>query len=137
MGKYWAAIFLPDRVDAARKNVAPRKKGRFKKIDIRQWDARQLPLETGSIDKVATNLPFGKQVGAKTELAALYPALIAELGRVLTGNGRAVLLSSEYDLVKESVRQQPTLAIVRGYSVSVLGQWGRIYIIDRTPGKGE
>jgi len=44
--------------------------------------------------------------------------------------GRIVLLSSEFDLVKETVRQRPRLTITTGYSVAVLGTWGRIYIID-------
>ncbi len=43
---------------------------------------------------------------------------------------RIVLLSSEYDLIKEEVRKLPRLTITTGYSVAVLGVWGRIYIID-------
>jgi len=124
----------PERVDAARKNVrGSRRKpgaGDTSQPDIRQWDARQLPLDTASVDKVATNLPFGKQLGRDVPPARLYPAVLAELERVVRPGGRIVLLSSEFDLIKETVRQRPRLRITTGYSVAVLGTWGRIYIVD-------
>ena len=124
----------PERVDAARKNVrGSRKKpgaGDTSLPDIRQWDARQLPLDAASVDKVATNLPFGKQLSRDLPPERLYPGVLAELERVVRPGGRIVLLSSEFDLIKETVRQRPRLNITTGYSVAVLGVWGRIYIID-------
>jgi 23S rRNA G2445 N2-methylase RlmL len=119
----------PNRVEATKQNLF--QKDWVKAALIREWDVRQLPLNTYEVDKVVTNLPFGKQVGQKVNLAELYAAFFAELTRVLKPNGRAVLLTSEYDLLKETMRQQPKLEVVRGYSIAVLGQWGRIYIVDR------
>jgi 23S rRNA G2445 N2-methylase RlmL len=119
---------LADRVQAARQNVPGGQ--RDQRIVIRQWDARQLPLENASVDKVASNLPFGKQVGSPAELPKLYLETLRELQRVVRPGGRIVLLSSEFDLMKESVRQTPRLNITSGYSIAVLGQWGRIYIIN-------
>ena len=124
----------PERVDAPRKNVRGNRKkpgaADRSQPDIRQWDARQLPLDTASVDKVVTNLPFGKQLGRDITPERLYPAVLAELERVVRPGGRIVLLSSEFDLIKESVRARPRLSITTGYSVAVLGVWGRIYIID-------
>ena len=123
----------PERVDAARKNVrGTRKKPTAgdKLPDIRQWDARHLPLEDASVDKIATNPPFGKQLRGTQTPAKLYPPILAELQRVVRPGGRIVLLTSEYDLIKEEVRKLPRLTITTGYSVAVLGVWGRIYIID-------
>lgn len=122
----------PERVEAARKNVRDRRGGRLPELEIRQWDARHLPLEDNAIDKVATNLPFGKQISGGGGPARLYPQVLAELARVVRPGGRIVLLSSEFDLVKEQVRALPNLTITTGYSMAVLGQWGRIYIIDVT-----
>ncbi len=133
-GRILAGDIDQERVDAARKNVrgSRKKPGASDRAqpDIRQWDARQLPLEDASIDKVATNLPFGKQLRGNQTPAKLYPAVLAELQRVVRPGGRIVLLSSEYDLIKEEVRKLPRLTITTGYSVAVLGVWGRIYIID-------
>jgi len=119
---------LPDRVKAARQNVLGRR--RDERIVIREWDAQQLPLDDATVDKVATNFPFGKQVASKAELPRLYRGILKELERVVRPGGRIVLLSSEYDLVKDTVRQLPHLRITTGYSIAVLGQWGRIYIVD-------
>jgi 23S rRNA G2445 N2-methylase RlmL len=119
----------PERVEAARKKLF--QKEWVKAVLIREWDFHRLPLNTYEIDKVVTNLPFGKQVGQKEDLAKLYSAFFAELARVLKPGGLAVLLTSEFDLLKETMRQQPKLEVVRGYSIAVLGQWGRIYIVER------
>lgn len=123
-----------DRVNAARQNMPQARKGRKKReLTIRQWDARQLPLDDGSIDKVATNLPFGKQVGSRQKLEGLYTDLFSELQRVVKPDGRIILLSSEFDLVKSRIRTQPKLQIVTGYSIATLGQWARIHIVNRLP----
>jgi 23S rRNA G2445 N2-methylase RlmL len=125
---------VPDRVNAARQNMPKPRKGHKKRsVNIRQWDARQLPLEDASINKVATNLPFGKQLGTRQELSTLYTAVFKELERVVKPNGRIVLLSSEYELVKSCIRDRPLLHIVTGYSVATLGRWGRIHLIEHTP----
>lgn len=114
-------------VEAARQNLAGLGTG----WRVSRWDARRLPLAAESIDAVATNPPFGKQIGSRREIEHLYPAFMAELARVLKPGGRAVILSSQYELLKEAVRQQSGLQIVRGYSVAVLGEWGRIYLLKK------
>lgn len=120
-----------ERVAATLANVSGQRKEPPRAFTVVQANASRLPFSAGRIDKVATNLPFGKQIGSPQAIAALYPAFFAELERVLRPGGRAVVLSSEFDEVKEAVRQREELSILTGYSVAVLGQWGRIYIIER------
>jgi 23S rRNA G2445 N2-methylase RlmL len=115
-------------VEAARQNL----EGMGKGWRVSRWDARKLPLAAASVDAVATNPPFGKQIGSRQDVERLYPAVVAEIVRVLKPGGRAVILSSQYELLKEVVRQQAGLEIVRGYSVAVLGEWGRIYLLKKT-----
>ena len=103
-----------------------------KPFTVRRWDACQLPLDANSIDKAATNLPFGKQIGSIQEVKRLYPCFFAELERVLKPNAYATVLSSEYELVKSSLRQRAKLQIITGYSIAVLGQWGRLYILKKS-----
>lgn len=121
-----------DRASATCQNLAARRKDIHQKaIAVAQWDGRALPLATGTINKVATNLPFGKQIGSREALSQLYPAFFAELERVLQPDGRAVILSGEYELVKQAVRQHDGLQIISGYSIAILGQWGRVYDLTR------
>lgn len=130
-GQMLAGDIVRDNVWAARQNVEALRKEPPSSFSTLQADTARLPLATGSITRVATNLPFGKQIGSPKALKKLYPAFFRELDRVLGANGRAVVLSSEYDLVKTAVRACPNLEILTGYSIAVLGQWGRIYIIRR------
>jgi tRNA (guanine6-N2)-methyltransferase len=51
---------------AAATNIGPRHKPR----QLFHWDARRLPLTEGSVNKVATNLPFGVKIGNPRELPA-------------------------------------------------------------------
>jgi 23S rRNA G2445 N2-methylase RlmL len=127
-----AGDIVRDHVWATRQNVEALRKEPPGNFSTLHTNATQLPLATGSITKVATNLPFGKQIGSPKALKKLYPAFFRELERVLGGNGRAIVLSSEYDLVKDAVRTCPNLEILTGYSIAVLGQWGRIYIMHRS-----
>ena len=54
-----------------------------------------LPLATSSVHKILTDLPFGKQFGTLKDNEELYPAVLAEMSRVLRPGGLAVLLTSQ------------------------------------------
>jgi tRNA (guanine6-N2)-methyltransferase len=131
MGPYaelWGGDLSPDSLKAARQNLDTL----GQPYTLRKWDAAALPLDDASVDKAATNLPFGKQIGSATEIKSLYPQFFKELARVLKPSGRATVLSSEYELIKRAVRQAAGLEILTGYSIAVLGQWGRVYIIEKS-----
>lgn len=81
------------------------------------WDARQLPLADGSVDRVVTNPPWGRQVVVDEQIAALYAKVCAELERVLGLGGRLVLLTSLPQLV-----QFERLQMVGQTEISLFGQ---------------
>ncbi|KAM6256361.1 tRNA (guanine(6)-N(2))-methyltransferase THUMP3 isoform 2-T2 [Porphyrio hochstetteri] len=65
-------------------------------LDIIQWDICNLPLRTGSVDIIVTDMPFGKRIGSKKKNWDLYPACLMEMGRICTpGTGRAALLTQD------------------------------------------
>lgn len=117
----------------SRHNLAANWPAQTRPPHLLQWDAGRLPLATASLDKIATNPPFGKQIGSPQIVKQLYPRFFAEMERVLRPGGRAVVLSSEFELIKAVMRERPGLELLTGYSVAVLGQWGRIYMIRRRP----
>jgi 23S rRNA G2445 N2-methylase RlmL len=63
-------------------------------ISLTRWDARKLPLEDGEVDKVAVNLPFGKQIADESLIPGLYREVLAEIARVMRPGGRLVVLAA-------------------------------------------
>ena len=108
----------PTAVAATRTNIGPR----YQPIAIRQWDARNLPLGDGSVDRVVCNLPFGKKIGEPHALRPLYAGFAREVARVLKPGGVAVCLTSERTLLAEAFGAWPVLYMERVYPVEVLGQ---------------
>lgn len=117
----------PQALEAAVANIGPR----FKPRQLFRWDARHLPLLPGSVNKIAANLPFGVQIGDPRENPALYRAVVSEMDRVLTADGRAVLLTSAAELLRSIVRDCPGLHIRHVHAVNLLGQQATIYVMAR------
>ena len=95
---------------------------RHKPRDVYHWDARQLPLPHQSVDKVATNPPWGRQVGSVFELRTLYASAFAEIDRVLRPNGVVAVLSSEWNAIKSALAQTNLTLIEQIKDIAVLGR---------------
>jgi 23S rRNA G2445 N2-methylase RlmL len=130
MGRYRQLLGGDIREEAlavARANVGPR----YKPIELRQWDARRLPLDAGSVSAVAVNLPFGKQIGTPEHNRTLYPAFLREMARVMRPEATLVALTSDARTFMASLERVSGLARGATYSVRILGQAARIYVVER------
>src|SRR5262245_9162043 len=67
--------------------------------NINAWDARALPIPSGSIDRIVSNLPWGRQVTIDSSLALFYRDVCAEMRRTLAPGGRIALLTNAPQLV--------------------------------------
>jgi 23S rRNA G2445 N2-methylase RlmL len=117
---------------AAQENIGRQHRPR----ELLLWDAGRLPLAAGSVDRVASNLPFGKQLGRPRELPILYQRFAAELDRLLSPDGRAVLLTSEIRTLRAALQGQEGLALGRNYTVDLLGQPATIQLVERAHQQG-
>jgi 23S rRNA G2445 N2-methylase RlmL len=81
------------------------------------WDARRLPLADGSIERVVTNLPWGRQVVVDEQIADLYARVCQEMERVLAPSGGLVLLTSQPQMV-----QFERLKALEQTEISLFGQ---------------
>ena len=94
------------------------------------WDARSLPLEQGSVSRIISNLPFGKQIGSHAQNISLYAQLATEFRRVLTPDGLLVTLTSE-DRLWESTLREHGWRINKKVVLVVLGQPASIFVVKR------
>ncbi len=104
---------------------------RHKPRDVFHWDARRLPLPDQSVDKVATNPPWGRQVGSVFELRALYESAFAEIDRVLRPNGLVAILSSEWNAIKDALAQTNLTPIEQIRDIAVLGRRADIFVAQK------
>ncbi len=118
----------PAALAAAQENIGRQHRPR----ELLLWDAGRLPLASGSVDRLASNLPFGKQLGRPRDLPVLYRRIAAEMERVLSAQGRAVLLTSELRTLRAALQGQEGLALGRSYSVNLLGQPATIQLAERS-----
>lgn len=70
------------------------------------WDAANLPIRTGIVDAVVSDLPFGRQCLSSSKLQQLLPLMMNEMARVLQPcSGKMVLLCGHYKVVIEVLEE--------------------------------
>lgn len=100
---------------------------------LARWDARNLPLAPASIDRVASNLPFGHRVGHGPVVRNFYRRLLPELARVLRPGGRAGLLTSRRRWLGRSLFDNPELRLDRRMRIILGGKEAYIFLVSRVP----
>lgn len=131
----YAALYGGDRdamaVASTRANARAAQLG----IDVRQWDALDLPVADERIDVVLTNPPFGKNsVIAGDDPDAFYGRLLAEVWRVLRPGGRLVLLTSQVGAFNRAARAlYSRLVVHERLSVLVRGGEATIFVALKLP----
>jgi len=94
-------------------------------------DARRLPVRSGAVDRVLANLPFGKRVGSHRVNEDLYPGALREIARILPGGGRAVLLTDDKRLFRETVQRTPLLRVIKEVVLARGGLHPSAYVVSK------
>ncbi|WP_147139206.1 TRM11 family SAM-dependent methyltransferase [Stackebrandtia albiflava] len=118
-------------VRSTRENLA----GAHPPVTLWRGDARALPLPDDHVDRVVANLPFGKRVGSHRGNTTLYPAALAEIARVLTRTGRAVLLTEDKRLFTETVQRTRGVRIVKQITFTTGGAHPSAYVVTTRRGR--
>ncbi|TVR22230.1 MAG: methyltransferase domain-containing protein [Anaerolineaceae bacterium] len=100
-------------------------------IALIQGDATKSPFPHGIADVITADMPFGQLVGSHDMNRKLYPAVLSEIHRVLSSDGRAILLTHEVRLMSRITadRQWITESIIK---VNLRGLHPRIYVLRKT-----
>lgn len=120
----------PEAIDAASENLLNVKR----QLSVTQWDATRLPIPSRTVSRIASNLPFGRQLSASDDLRGLYTRFMREADRVLEPGGRMVLMTSQTGLLRTVLRRYGRLRCDESYQVSVLGTRATIFCIDAAYG---
>ena len=115
----WGGDINQDAVTAAHINAAQANVD----VHIQRWDARALPISTGSVDCVISNLPWGRAVSTDGSLSSLYQEIGEVIERVLAPGGRTVLLTNLPDLI-----QFKRLKCDQQLEISLFGQMPKISV---------
>jgi 23S rRNA G2445 N2-methylase RlmL len=101
------------------------------RCELHPWDVRNLPLPDSSVSAITADLPFGHLVGSHAANLTLYPALLAEAGRVARPGARAALLSHELRLMERLLADSPSWALEGLTRVDVGGLLPGIFLLRR------
>ncbi len=104
---------------------------KHKPREIHHWDAKHLPLPSESIDKIATNPPWGRQIGSPSELRTLYQSVFAEMDRVLKPNGCVAILTSEWKVTRQALEKTNLTLIEQIKDIAVLGRRADIFVAQK------
>ncbi|AKU18633.1 TRM11 family SAM-dependent methyltransferase [Luteipulveratus mongoliensis] len=119
---------------AARQNLAPL--APLATWNLVRGNAGRLPFAADSVDRVVSNIPFGKRVGSHRGNVELYPLFLRELSRVLTAKGRAVLLTEDKRLFVESVQRTAGLRVIKEIEFETGGLHPSAYVLVRGRSSG-
>ncbi|KAK5872389.1 hypothetical protein PBY51_013099 [Eleginops maclovinus] len=105
-------------------------------IDTVQWDLCNLPIRTGSVDIIITDMPFGKRMGSRKKNWDLYPSCLREMARVCTlGSGKAALLTQDKKCFSQAISRMGGLwKRLHTVWVNVGGLHAAVYLLKRTTG---
>jgi 23S rRNA G2445 N2-methylase RlmL len=115
----WGGDMDPQAVRSARLNAAQADAT----VHLQRWDARALPITSKSMDRVISNLPWGRAVTTDVSLQTLYREISEEIERVLLPAGKVVLLTNAPDLI-----QFKHLKCERQLEISLFGQTPAIMV---------
>ena len=93
---------------------------------ILSWDARTLPIADASVNRIVSNLPWGRAVKVDAVIESFYRRVCVEMQRVIAPSGRIALLTSMPHLVDFH-----DLACDEQIEISLFGQTPTIMIFSK------
>ncbi len=103
------------------------------RITLCTGDAQHLHALPQRFQAVISNLPWGRQVAAGTDLLPLYAGLLDTVQHSLSAGGRAVLLTDQTAALDQALRSHPQLALITTTTLSLFGSHPVVYQLQKQP----
>lgn len=94
-------------------------------------DATDVPRPAGSFDLIATDPPWGDDIGSSADNARLYPAFLSEAARLLAPGGLLVIASHEVRLMQRLLGEGRPFVPLREFRVWHGGHRPGIWLLRR------
>ncbi|MBA4495169.1 TRM11 family SAM-dependent methyltransferase [Paenactinomyces guangxiensis] len=102
----------------------------YANVQVNVWDARKTPLNSNSVNKVVTNLPFGRQISIDEDIRSFKHHVMKEISRILIPNGTAVILSeSTHQILEEAERFG--FSCLKSYPLSLKGLHPALFVLEK------
>ena len=89
-----------------------------------------MPLSSGYVNKMVTNLPFGRQISPDEDIKSFNSRVIKEICRIMKPNGKAVILSeSDHQILTKAERLGFTC--IKSYPLSLKGLHPTLLMLDK------
>lgn len=100
-------------------------------VELKEWDARDLHLPDDRVDAVVADLPFGFAIGTHDENVDVYPAVLAEAGRVAKPGARFVAITHEIKLLEQLANESDAWDLEEVIRINLRGLHPRIFVMKR------
>lgn len=100
-------------------------------VEVAQVDALHTGLPDRSFDLIVSDLPWGDAVGTHGGNAALYPAFLQEMHRLLSRQGRLVVLTHELQLFERVLAEQGRWHAHELFQVYSGGHHPKAYLLSK------
>lgn len=98
-------------------------------VEVKEWDANNLPLGDSSVDKIICNLPFGKQIKVSS-ISDFYLKIIAEFYRLIKNDGKIILLTSNLEELNNATLKN-NLVLQSKYEITLNGEVAYICVFNK------
>ncbi len=126
----WGVDMSEDALTCAHENLRAAKRDINQHIRLEHADVTALPYEDACVDVVVCDPPWGDALGSVEHNRDLYPRFLAEMARVITPQGRLVMITHdikrfERDLAASPWQKTAEVRVFHG------GHYPRVYRLER------
>jgi len=104
-------------------------------MSVLRMDVYHIPLRTACIDRIVTDLPFGKKSGNKERNMFLYPNALYEMARICRPKGKAVLLTQHKKALWKALMICKLWSMEYCTKINMGGMNISVYVLGRTKDK--
>jgi 23S rRNA G2445 N2-methylase RlmL len=127
--KIYAGDIVKDFVEKAKENAKANNLEKF--IEFKNLDATKLEKYFSSIDKLITNPPYGVRIAKKRNLRGFYRKFLESLSKVLSKEGRAVIINLKADMFRNIILRLKTFKIIHERVVESGGIFPHIFVLEK------